>query len=205
MPQAALPLPPPHLATDGTLRIARLGKRRLIRISRFSNNEPHFGASSANRFDAPGCETGTAEFYTCYFGLTLEVAIAETILHDEIPVEGQFILSYGEISRHYVHLFSGERLMLLELNGATLKRFAGHAELAGSTSTLVTQQWSLAVFRNPRRFDGFIYMSRHLNTQRAVVLFDRAYSKLQPQAEAIPLPEARGFAAAVAKFSIIAN
>ncbi len=192
MPQAALPLPPPRLAADGTLRMVRLKNQRLIRISRISNNEPYFGASGANRFDAPGCEVGAPEFRTCYFGLSLEVAVAETILHDQIPVEGQFILSYAEISRHYVHLFSGERLMLLELSGATLKRLAGHAELAGSASTLVTQQWSLAVFKNPRTFDGFIYMSRHLNTQRAVVLFDRAHSKLQPCGTPIPLPEARG-------------
>lgn len=201
----ALSLPPPHLARDKNLPIVRLGKRRLFRVSKYSNNEPHFGASGANRFDAPGCSMEAPEFHTCYFGLTLEVAIAETILHDQMPMEGQFILSYEEISQHYVHLFSGERLMLLELTGATLKRLAGNAELAGSSATPVTQQWSLAVFRNPRHFDGFIYMSRNLNTQRAVVLLDRASLKLRPLATAIPLPEARGFTAALAKFCIIAN
>lgn len=52
-----------------------------------------------------------------------------------------------------------------------LKRLSGHADLSGTASYAVTQQWSLAVYRNPLNFDGFVYMSRHLNTERAVILF----------------------------------
>ena len=36
----------------------------------------------------------------------------------------------------------------------------------------------MAVHQHPEAVDGFLYMSRHVNTDRAVVLFDRARPKL---------------------------
>jgi hypothetical protein len=175
-----------------------------VRISQHPAGEPYFAASGANRFDAPGCLAGTPEFRACYFGFSLEVAVAESLLHDEIPVDGAFRFSLAALEQRYVHRFSGKMLRVLDLTGATLKRLSGHADLAGTASYAVTQQWSLAVYRNPLNFDGFLYMSRHLNTERAVVLFDRAAAKLQSKPSPLLLPDTPGFAAAAAAFNIVA-
>lgn len=129
--------------------------------------------------------------------------MAESLLHDEVPVNGAFRISAAALERRYVHRFGGRVLRTLELTGATLKRLSGHADLAGTASYSVTQQWSLAVFRNPLRFDGFVYMSRHLNTGRAVILFDRAASRLRARPAPPALPDVSGFAAAAAAFNIV--
>ncbi|MEC5163287.1 MULTISPECIES: RES domain-containing protein [unclassified Janthinobacterium] len=91
-----------------------------------------------------------------------------------------------------------------ELTGATLKRLSGHADLAGTASYAITQQWSLSIFDNPLNFDGFVYMSRHLNTERAVILFDRAAARLHAKPSVLALPDTPGFAAAATAFNIVA-
>lgn len=204
MPAVPLASPPPGLATDDSLAITRLFPRRLVRISQYPAGEPYFGSSGANRFDAPGCLSGTPEFRSCYFGFSLEVAVAESLLHDEIPVDGAFRFSLAALEQRYVHRFSGSMLRVLDLTGATLKRMSGHADLAGTASYALTQQWSLAVHRNPLKFDGFVYMSRHLNTERAVILFDRAAAKLQTRPSPLLLPDTPGFAAVATAFNIVA-
>lgn len=201
---AALGPPPATLATDDTLPVTSLATRALYRISPYPANEPYFGCSGANRFDAPGCSAGTPEFRTCYFGLSLAVAIAESVLHDELPLDGAFHISQTALEQRYLHRFNGRSLRVLELTGVTLKRMAGHAELAGTASYALTQQWSLAVFLNPLVVDGFIYMSRHLNTERAVVLFDRAAKRLKAKPSPLTLPDAPGFATAATAFNIVA-
>lgn len=182
----------------------RLGRRTLVRISKYATGEPYFGCSGANRFDAPGCLAGAPEFRSCYLGFSLEVAIAESLLHDEIPVNGRFQVSYTALERQSVHSFTGSALRLLELTGATLKRLSGHADLAGTASYAITQQWSLSIFDNPLNFDGFVYMSRHLNTERAMILFDRAAARLHAKPSVLALPDTPGFAAAATAFNIVA-
>lgn len=51
---------------------------KLYRISRYSSGEPYFGRTGANRFDDP-TRAKARRFGTCYLGLSLEVAIAETM------------------------------------------------------------------------------------------------------------------------------
>jgi len=204
MAATALGLPPPTLASSDNLVVTEFDPTQLYRISRFQSGEPFFGRSGANRFDAPGCELGAPEFGACYLGCTLEVAIAETLLHDEIAVDGEFQVSLDTLNSRYVHRFSGEQLRLLDLTGATLKRMAGHAELAGTADYSLTQQWAKAVFDNPLAFDGFLYMSRHLNTERAVVLFDRAAGKIVHIFPSSALTNTSGFAAAAIMLSIVA-
>lgn len=204
MPAVPLAPPPPGLATDDSLPVTRVLPRRLVRISQYPAGEPYFGASGSNRFDAPGCLAGAPEFRSCYFGFSLEVAVAESLLHDELPVDGEFRFSMAALELRHVHRFSGSMLRLLDLTGTTLKRLSGHADLAGTATYALTQQWSLAVFRNPLNFDGFVYMSRHLNTERAVVLFDRAATKVHSKPSPLLLPDTPGFAAAAAAFNIVA-
>lgn len=192
---AAAPLgPPPAMLTTSTrLATTMVDPAQLYRISRYSTGEPYFGRSGHDRFDAPDCKTGNAAYGTCYLGLSLQVAIAKTLLHDEEPINGEFELSLTELNRHFVNRFVGLPLRLLCLTGATLKRMAGHADLAGTVDYSLTQRWSQAVFDNPLKFDGFVYMSRHLNTDGAVVLFDRAASTIKMVSPSSALPKAPGF------------
>lgn len=72
---------------------------RLIRISAYQTGEPYFGTSGYNRFDAPGARAGHPQYGVCYFGTHLEVAMAESILHDEVPVDGSFQPAPSQIDR----------------------------------------------------------------------------------------------------------
>ena len=195
-----LKLPSDALATDKFPK-KYISPTRLVRISAYHTGEPYFGKSGNNRFDAPGAVTGTPEFGVCYLGTSLELAMAESILHDEIPVNGAFTITRAQIDGRFALYFGGKPLHLLDLTGPLLKRLGGNADLAGTTDYGLTQQWARAVHDNPAGYDGFLYMSRHLNTKRAVALFDRAKSKIQLESYS-PLANATGFKAAVRRFGI---
>lgn len=173
----AIPLGPADAAATARLTAVAIDPGLLVRVSGFTSNEPYFAASGANRFDAPG-SPAAPEFATCYFGTNLTVALAETVLHDDLPDAGFFRLARSRFVGKHVLRFAGERLMLADLTGPHLKRLGGHAALSGTGDYSVAQLWSLAVHRNPGNYDGFIFMSRHVNDQRAVVLFDRARAKV---------------------------
>ncbi len=55
----------------------------------------------------------------------------------------------------------------------------------------VPQRWSRALHRHPVGADGLAYMSRHVNTERAVVVFDRAKTKLAAPSY-VPLAATKG-------------
>lgn len=170
------------------LSLAEIHPLKLLRVSRYNSGEPYFGLSGGNRFDDPNNLYGT-----CYFGTKLSVAIAETLLHDEVPKAGKFEIASDTLENRYVIRTDGEPLRLANLTGAPLKRLGGHADLSATVSYAVTQHWSLAVHDHPDNVDGFVYMSRHLNTDKAVVLFDRAKSKIS-MLNATPLLDVKGFA-----------
>jgi hypothetical protein len=181
-------------AKDLPLILLKPGK--LIRISRYASGEPHFGRTGGNRFDDP-----LRRYGTCYFGESLMVALAETLLHDSVAVRGMFRVHPDSIaSRHVLH-FAGETLRLADLTGASLKRLGGHAGLSGTASYRLPQRWSQAVHAHPDAVDGIVYMSRHLNTERAIVLFDRAGQRLRMTA-ATRLPDYPGFARTAAVLGI---
>ncbi|KVS58726.1 hypothetical protein WK41_37245 [Burkholderia cepacia] len=69
-------------------------------------------------------------------------------------------------------------LTVAVLHGLPLKNLGGDGALSTVVPYDIPQQWSLAVHGHGRRVDGFLYMSRHLNTSEALVLFDRAEPKL---------------------------
>lgn len=70
--------------------------------------------------------------------------------------------------------------------GASLKRIGGHAGLTGASSYTTTKKWSTALHGHADQVDGFLYMSRHKNDEKAVVLFERAAGKLHMR-ETTPL------------------
>lgn len=156
------------------LPVVTLPAAALVRISRYDSGEPHFGRTGGNRFDDPERQYGT-----CYFGLSLALAMAETLLHDAVAVRGRFLVHPDSIASRFVIAFSGRPLTLADLTGASLKRLGGNAALSGNASYRLPQKWSQAIHGHPDAVDGFVYMSRHLNTERAVVLFDRAGAQLR--------------------------
>ena len=75
---------PPRNLSALPLQTIAIAPAKLFRVSRHHTGEPFFGKRAANRFDDPS-KPAHRRFGTCYFGLSLVVAIAETVLHDEIP------------------------------------------------------------------------------------------------------------------------
>jgi hypothetical protein len=169
-----LPLKAPPSGYPATnLKPRYITAERLIRVSLHDRGEPHFGKGAANRFDDP-----KRRFGTCYFGLTLGVAFAETVLHDEVAVDGVFHIAPEEFERRHVVEFDGDELALANLTGAALKRLGADGSLSSCDSYDLPRQWSAWIHGHPAKVDGFVYMSRHYNTRQAVVLFDRARNKL---------------------------
>jgi hypothetical protein len=158
------------------LRIIRVDPGRLIRISTHKTGEPFFNNSGRNRFDDPA-----RKYKTCYFGFKLSTAICETLLHDTDPVDGYFNIHMPRLMNHNVYRYHGTHLNLANLTGAFLKRLGLHAELSGTSFYDKPQKWSEAIHNHPSNVDGFLYMSRHLNTEKAAVLFDRAKGKIHSQ------------------------
>ena len=147
----------------------------LVRVSRHSSGEPHFGKSGVNRFDDPSL---LFRFGTCYLGENLTVAVSETVLHDKEPVNGQFQVATVEASRRYAVAFAGGTLNLADMTGAALKRSGASSLLSTCDDYRIPQAWSRAIHTHPAKVDGILYMSKNLNSHRAVVLYDRAASKL---------------------------
>ena len=164
---------------DLPLHIRRVSVTALKRIGRRPSGEPYFGRHGACRFDDP-----LKNFGCCYCGLHLDTALAETILHDELPDKGLFKVHQQEwAARFLVSFLAGAEAGMLELadlTGAPLKRLGGNNSLSAEYPYERTQQWAAAVHAHPARVDGFIYVSRQLNDKRAIVVFDRASAKFGP-------------------------
>jgi hypothetical protein len=188
--------PPPRNLRELDLATLKIPCVDLFRISKYRSGEPHFGRTKANRFDDP-TRVKKRRFGTCYCGLDLETALAETLLHDEIPVRGNFKLSFAHFESHQVVEFKGGELILADLTGAHLKTMGGDGSLSTMVPYTVPQRWALAIHRHPQSVDGIRYVSRHLNDRYAIVVFDRALSKIGT-AHYTPLPTASGIKEALA-------
>jgi hypothetical protein len=171
-------LTPPRGIARIPIRTIELAPSKLLRVSTYSSGEPYFGRSAANRFDDP-TRTKKSRFGTCYLGESLEVAIAETILHDEMPVKGRFDVAANELERRFcVRFAGGSPLTLADLTGTALKALVGSSEISTITPYDIPQRWARAIHNHPQGLDGLVYMSRHVNNRRAVVVFERAAHKL---------------------------
>lgn len=172
----ALTAPPKDFGLT-PLTLVRIDPSALVRVTRHSSGEPYFGQTGAMRFDDYR-KPAANRFGTCYLGTTLSVAVAETILHNEIPIQGKFSVSTDSIRARRVVSFTGNTLILADLTGAALKRSGADSSLSSIADYALPQKWSVAIHGRLENVDGFVYMSRHLNTHQAVVLFDRAKSKM---------------------------
>lgn len=151
-------------------RLVRVDK--LHRISRHDSGEPYFGRRAAYRFDDPDQVYGT-----CYCGLDLDTAVAESILHDELPKHGMFEIARSELSTKFLSKFVPATaegvLTVADLTGHNLKKLGGDNGISSEYPYDTTQRWSAAVHAHPAGVDGILFVSRQLNTKKAVVVFDR--------------------------------
>ena len=170
-----------------TINTVEVDPATLFRVSGHKTGEPYFGRWDSSRFDDPNTDHD-ARYGTCYLGTSFAVAIAETLLHDRKPIKGWFVVELDVIKSRFVVQFKGSPLVLADLTGAELRRIGGQAQLSGTPSYKITKKWSLAIHSHPSTVDGFIYMSRHKNDEKAIVLFDRAEHKLQMRS-VTPLPD----------------
>ncbi|MGA7951010.1 MAG: RES family NAD+ phosphorylase [Thiobacillaceae bacterium] len=191
---------PPRKPSNIHLGQVSLDPGRLIRISNHTTGEPYFGRSGANRFDDYR-KPISKRFGTCYFGLSLSVAFAETVLHDEVAVDGKFKIAEDLLETRQVVSFSGTDLILANMTGVALKRAGADGSLSTIMPYALPQKWSVALHAHPYSIDGFVYVSRHLNNGYAVVLFDRAAAKLAP-VNYTPLPDYPGALRAAMAFGL---
>jgi hypothetical protein len=157
----ALQPPPTHFGSL-VLSVKDVSVTSLKRIGRHGNGEPYFGKNAAYRFDDPN-----KLFGTCYCGKELDTAIAETVLHDEMPDGGQFQIRQEEFDTRFLVTFTagsnGGMLKLANLTGPDLKRMGGDNSLSAEHPYDVTQQWGAAVNAHPSKVDGFFFISKQLN------------------------------------------
>ena len=168
------------------LKIEQISPAALFRISTCSTGEPFFGRGATHRFDDPN-KNPSKRFGTCYLGLSLIVAFAESVLHDAEPENGGFAVPSADIDMRFVHTFTGDKLSLANLTGTALRKLGGNAELTGCADYKISQEWAVAVCAHPAKVDGFLYMSRHVNDSVAVVLFQRNPKEKNPMTMANPV------------------
>jgi hypothetical protein len=192
--------PPPRGLSRLPLDTTTVPISSLYRISGHASGDPYFGTAAAYRFDDRS-RPRKARFGTCYCGFDLETAIAETLLHDELPAHGKFRLSQSLFASKYLVRFQGGSLTLADLTGVSLKRLGGDGAISTVTPYALPQLWSMSVHRHPQAVDGIHFVSRHLNDRRAVVVFSRAASKFTGATYTL-LPLAPGVVAAVNTFQI---
>lgn len=170
--------PPPSDLHDINLETVQVQVASLYRISKHTSGEPYFGKSAGNRFD-DNSRHPSKRFGTCYLGLTLQVAIAETVLHDLMPHGGHFVVSPDELESKQVVRFQGGILKLAKLTGTALKRIVGSSEISTTFPYDLPQAWAAALHAHPAKVDGLLYMSKQINDEQAVVIFNRARRKFE--------------------------
>lgn len=192
--------PPSRRFAQLVLPTVSVAASSLRRVSAHARGEPYFGRSSNNRFDDPSLPK-KARYGTSYFGFRLKTALAETLLHDEVAVHGQFAVSYADFARRFLVRFVGGDLVLADLTGEALKTLGGDGSISTELPAHMPRRWSRAVHAHPQNVDGILYMSRHLNDRKAVVLFDRAAGRLKERSYT-PLPKVRNMLPALADLHV---
>jgi hypothetical protein len=156
---------------------------RLLRLSRFPATEPYWGKRKAYRFDDPAQAFGTT-----YAALTLDVAFAETILHQDGQFSGDtwLIDEKNIIDRHVIgyQRLKKPLLELVNLTGAYLKAIGLNNDLCSSDDYTDSMAISAEVHEQLPHVDGMIYVSRQMNIGRAIVLFERS----DPQRSSTVMP-----------------
>lgn len=194
-----LAAPPRNLSTL-SLATKSIAVCTLFRISGHNSGEPYFGTAASFRFDDPGLPK-KSRFGTCYCGFDLETALAETVLHDEMPHRGKFRISSALFASKFLVSFQGGPLNVADLTGVPLKLIGGNGAISTILPYDIPQKWSRAVHQHPQNVDGILFVSRHLNDRLALVIFSRAAGKFK-NAAYTPLNSAPGISGATTALQI---
>jgi hypothetical protein len=146
-----------------------------LRLTRQPDTEPYWGKSQRYRFDDP-----LARFGVTYAAEQLEVAFAETILHEVADFDGgAWIVPHHDIDRRWIVSYTppARELQLLDLTGVHLKRLGLNNDVCSGSDYAFTQALSRAVHDQVPEADGIYYLSRQLNTQFAAAFFERSALK----------------------------
>jgi len=192
---------PPRLPEPGEtphFEHVQVGLHQLVRLSRFPRTEPYYSRGQF-RFDGPGAgEPGS--FGTCYLGLGLDVAFAESVIHDASWWhDGQYEIPSRQLrARHVVTLHRmaadtatddvGSSLhdeartpvvTLADFTADALKRLGLNNDISAGDDYTVSMAWARAVHASDARCDGILYVSRQMNGGKAVALFERGGAGLE--------------------------
>ena len=161
---------------EALLRPIRIEVASLVRLSRYPATEPYWSAG-VYRFDDP--DPGRAgAFGTCYAASSIEVAFAESVIHEcGRFVGGSYEVPAAELTKRSVVRFSCERrktLVLADLTGAALKSLGLNNDISASADYTTCQTWAQAIHGASERWDGIRYVSRQMNKGFAYALFERS-------------------------------
>ena len=176
------PPPPAHLHRID-LSVVTVDPAALLRLFSLGKPPIHFRVAKkrqkAYRFDAPN-----GEFGVMYCAFTLEVCFAETLLRTRAyrrPADEPTLIDETEIRSKGVAQLRGsvgQQLILADLTGSGLVRLRADGSISTVPRYSVPRQWALALWEHPKRVDGIRYVSRFMNSQLAVALFDRCEDRL---------------------------
>ena len=171
----SLRLPEPGSFED-SLHPIRIEVASLVRLSRQPSTEPYWSAG-VYRFDDP--QPGRADaFGTCYTAHSIEVAFAETVIHEAGRfVAGSFEVPVAELTGRSVVRFVCARrktLVLADLTGAGLKSLGLNNDISASADYSISQAWAQAIHQASPRWDGIRYVSRQMNNGFAYAIFERS-------------------------------
>lgn len=171
----SLRLPEPGTFED-LLRPVRVEVASLVRLSRYPATELYW-SSGVYRFDDPN--PGRAgEFGTCYTAGSIEVAFAESVIHESGRfVDGAYEVPSAELTeRSVVRFVCGHRktLVLADLTGAALKALGLNNDISALADYSVSQAWAQATHDADPRWQGIRYVSRQMNKGFAYAIFERS-------------------------------
>ena len=145
-------------------------------MSRFPATEPYW-SSGVYRFDDPDPGRG-GEFGTCYAAGSIEVAFAESVIHEAGRFAGgSYEVPLSELTERSVVRFECDgrkTLLMADLTGAALKALGLNNDIAASSDYSVTQAWAKAIHDADHRWHGIRYVSRQMNTGFAYAIFNRS-------------------------------
>jgi RES domain len=157
---------------EALLRPARIEVASLLRLSRHSASEPYW-SSGVYRFDHPESDG----FGTCYTASSVEVAFAESVIHESGRfVGGSHEVPVAELTERWVVRFRCEKrktLILADLSGAALKALGLNNDISSTADYTASQAWAQAIHEASPRWDGIRYVSRQMNQGFAYAIFRR--------------------------------
>lgn len=162
---------------NGKLRLVERDASTLLRLTRRPATEPYFGRNKVSRFDDPLQQYGVT-----YAARSLEVAFAETVLHERALYEaGAWIVPASQVrERSIVYLDAARHLVLADLTGPSLKALGLDNQVSAGLDYSFTWAISRALHEAVPECDGILYVSRHNNTGEAVAIFERSGARIHP-------------------------